>query len=420
MSQPNLLEFADWLANESLYSLTNPMSVSKNMNTDYIQEYERDFAVGETIRIPYPQRYAAVNGFAYSPQALNRKHATVTIDQPIQVSFEWNTIEQALKLTRGREKIKKEVIDPAMNEMRQQIESRAALFAYQNCPNIVGVLGTDPTSFSSSSGAARRILVEQSCVDDGDWGAHVTPSYMQALKAAQITYFNPQVDVSKAFRKGIIGSADNFDFHENVSLQSHTAGTIASTFTVSGAGQSGNSLLVNCTSGDVVNQGDVIGIGNCYPVNPSTRRAIQVANTKTVVVSTTTTSTGATMTIPLVPTGPGGAIAGPGDQYQNISALPANGATLTLFPGTSSPNGKIGINSLYMQRDAFALVGIPLGVPTEGAEIAKQVRDPDSNLSVAVIRMFDPVERKWINRFDCLIGFGVLYAENCAVRGLGA
>lgn len=419
MAQPNMLEFVDWLSNECLDSLLFPMSIGATFNTDYIPEFTQDFAVGETIRVPYPQRYIAVNGFNYSPQPINRKHTTVTIDQPIQVSFEWNTIEQALKLTRGREKIKKEVITPAMNEMRQQIESRAALFAYQNCPNIVGILGTDPTTFDACSGAARQRLVERGCPDGDDWGMHVTPSIMRTLKNSAVSYFNPVQDTTKRWRKGIVGSGDNFDWHENVAIQSHTTGTINSTFTVNGGGQSGNSLNVNCTNGDTWKAGDVFALptGSNF-VHPSTRRQVSVTRA-TVVVAADVTATGATATIPLVPTGPGGAIAGPGDQYQNVSALPAAGGTLTMWPGTTTPNGLSGAQNLAFARDAFALVGIPLGIPT-ACELSSQARDPETGIQVAFIRMFDPVERKWINRFDCLIGFGVLYAENCSVRVLGA
>jgi hypothetical protein len=34
--------------------------------------------------------------------------------------------------------------------------------------------------------------------------------------------------------------------------------------------------------------------------------------------------------------------------------------------------------------------------------------------------MFDPVQRKMINRFDVLLGFGRLYSDECSVRILGA
>ena len=40
-----------------------------------------------------------------------------------------------------------------MDQIAQEIDSRAALWAYQNSNNIVGILGTDPADFDSSSAA---------------------------------------------------------------------------------------------------------------------------------------------------------------------------------------------------------------------------------------------------------------------------
>ena len=48
--------------------------------------------------------------------------------------------------------------------------------------------------------------------------------------------------------------------------------------------------------------------------------------------------------------------------------------------------------------------------------MSSQARDPKTGISVAFVRMFDPVERKMVNRFDVLLGFGNLYPDNCAVR----
>jgi hypothetical protein len=112
-------------------------------------------------------------------------------------------------------------------------------------------------------------------------------------------------------------------------------------------------------------------------------------------------------------------IYGPSSNYQNVDALPANAAALTLFPGTGSPNGKAGVNSLALSRDAFALVGVKLEVP-KACEMASQTRDPDTGISVRFVRMFDPQQSKMVNRFDVLIGFGRLYSDSCAVRVLGA
>jgi hypothetical protein len=39
---------------------------------------------------------------------------------------------------------------------------------------------------------------------------------------------------------------------------------------------------------------------------------------------------------------------------------------------------------------------------------------------VAVLRIFDGDKRKWLNRFDALVGFGNLYNRNCSVVLAGA
>jgi len=111
------------------------------------------------------------------------------------------------------------------------------------------------------------------------------------------------------------------------------------------------------------------------------------------------------------------ALCGPASPYQNVDALPVLNAALTLFPGTTTPNGKSGINGLALNRDAFALVGVKLEIP-KACEMSSQARDPKSGISISFVRMFDPITRKMVNRFDALIGFGNLYPDNCAVRVL--
>jgi hypothetical protein len=200
-----------------------------------------------------------------------------------------------------------------------------------------------------------------------------------------------------------------------MSIWSHTAGTWAGAVSVNTTLTDGaTSMIVTCTSGDTFKKGDVIGIGGRYAVNPMTRRTTNTATTKTITVLADVTASGSTATITFSP-----ALYGVGSQYQNISVLPTASDVLTLFPGTSSPNGKAGVNSLVIHQDAFALVGVRMQVP-KATEMASQTRDPDSGISVRFIRMFDPVQSKMINRFDVLLGFGSLYSDNCAVRVLGA
>jgi len=112
---------------------------------------------------------------------------------------------------------------------------------------------------------------------------------------------------------------------------------------------------------------------------------------------------------------------GPGSPYQNVDALPVAGADLTLFPGTASPNGKSGKQSLALGRDAFALVGVKLKVPPSGGDIkTAQRRDPTSGLAICYTQQFTNDEMKYRCRFDCPFGFGEFHNASSAVRILGA
>jgi hypothetical protein len=409
----NNYQVVDWLVMESLDRLLNKLAIAANFNTDYNKEFDREFAVGDTVRVKLPQRYLIRDGSTYTPQPLNRVYTTVKVDQPFGIDFEWDSFERALRMERGEEALKREYINPAMDQIAQEIESRAALWAYQNSPNIVGALGTDPTSFDASSAAARQRLVEMGC-PSGDKVCVVPPSVMRALKASQLTYFHPNTDIAKAYRTGIVGNADGFEWYESVSLYAHTAGNWQSAVTVKGAGQSGSTLVVNCTTGDVFNQGDVIELGGVYPVNPSTRRRVGTSY-KTVTVAAPAVGVSSEATLQLTE-----ALFGPGSQYQNVETLPANNATLTLFPGTNSPSEKVGTNGLAFHRDAFALVGVALEEPKGSVEICRQYRDEETGIAVRFLRQFDGRASKMINRFDVLLGFGNLYPANCSVRILGA
>ena len=274
---------------------------------------------------------------------------------------------------------------------------------------VTGALGTNPSTFDTTSAACREALVEMGCpVEDVDVGMIVPPSVVRAVKNASIAYFNPVTDISKQFRTGLVGKADGLEWYESMSLYQHTAGTWASAVTVSGANQSGSSLLVNCTSGDTWKAGDKFKIASVNAVNLMTRRAFNsVAKTFTVLADVT--ATGSTATLSIYP-----AISGPGSQYQNVNALPADTAALTLWPGTSSPNGKIGSVGLALYKDAFMLAGVALEVP-KAVEVASQQQDPDTQIALRFVRQWDNIQSRMTNRFDTLFGAGVGLAEQCAV-----
>lgn len=412
MAVTNSWNVVDWLTEEGLRLLTNKLAVAQFGNTAYNKEFTRDFAVGETVRVPRPFQPTIRNGLGYQPQAVSRIYTTVSVDQIFGIDLEWDDVQKALEVTRPDAQLRDQVLDPCMSYLAQEIDSRFTQYAYQHANNIVGVLGTDPTTTQITMQARQR-LIELACPPTQNKGFIIPPSVNTSLQPSIQSLFQPDDEVSRLFKEGSLGRMSGFKWYESMSLYTHTAGTWQGAVTVNTAPSNGDSVLVvNCTSGDTFVKGDKFGIASVYAVNPMTRRTTTTATTKTFTVTESVTATASTATIPISP-----AIYGPGSPYQNVNALPAGSAALTLFPGTTSPNGKSGKVGLAIHPDAFALVGVKLETP-KAVEMASQTRDPESGISVRFVKAWDPVQSKMIYRFDVLMGFGSLYSDNCAVAVL--
>jgi hypothetical protein len=398
---------------ESLRILVNQLKVAGYMNTDYNKEFTREFAVGETVRVKLPQRFKTRAGLGYNPQALDRQYTTVTCNQIFGVDFEWDSVEKALKMERGEEAIRSEYLKPAMAAIANDIDSRAALFAYQNTNNIVGILGTNPTSMTTFEQARER-MVNLAC-PPGKKTLTVVPQVNTSMVPSLASFLNPSRQISDQYLEGFLGKLSGFDVWEDVNLYQHTAGTAgtAAAITISGAQAGGSTITITGTAGETFLTGDVISIDDVRMVNPQSRRIVG-AEDKQFVVTQDLTLTGGVDTLNISP-----AIVGPGlypaGQYQNVNALPLTTAVVTLFPGTPAPQGLTGTQNLALHRDAFAMVGVKLEVP-KAVEMSSQQRDPETGIAVRFVRMFDPVQSRMINRFDVLMGFGSLYADSCAVR----
>jgi hypothetical protein len=413
---PNQFLNVSWLAMEVLRLLVNKLTVAEYFNTEFDKEFHKEFAVGSSIQVKFPQKYTVRNGLGYAPQGINRIATSINLDQPFGIDWEWDDYEKAVKAERSEEEIREQYLEPAAAQLGQEIDQRCAQFAYQNTSTVApsGVLGTDPTSVATYYGARRRL--QEKAAQPGKRCMLISSSMMATFGANITTFFNPGDELSRIFKEGYLGRAAGFDWIESNSLYSHTAGTWAGAVTVNGAGQSGTSLIITATANDTFNQGDKFAVANVNSVNPMTRRAAGplVAQHFTV-------------TVPLVAAGGGvdvlnflPAIFGPGSQYQNVDALPANTAALTLWPGTSSPNGKVGTVGLAMvKRGGFALVGAKLYTP-KSVEVAQQKQDTQTGLAVRYVRAWDPVRSMNINRWDSVIGMGSLYQDNNVVAVPGA
>lgn len=411
MASNNTFNKASWVAMTGLDLLVNDLAVAPCFSTEYSGEYAKQYAIGKTLTVPLSQRYVPQrNDMTYNPQALDRPFTTITVDQTATVPLEWESIEKALDMERGEERVEQVYLRPAIAYIRQAIETDLAQFAHQNTNMVTGALQTNPSTFDATSAAALQALVEMGCPAD-DLSLFVPPAVNRAVKTGSLTVFNPQADISKQNRTGYIGTTDSFDWYSSMSLATHTAGTWAGSVTVNGGGQSGSTLNVTCTTNDTFKKGDKISIANVNQVNLMTRNTTSTssAGTKTFTITADATGVSSAATLSIYPP-----IYGPGSHYQNVDALPAASAALTLWPGTASPSGKVGKVGLALYPGAFFLVGMKLEEP-EAVEICRQYQDPKTGIAIRFIRQWDNLLSRMTNRFDCLWGRGVGLAEQCSV-----
>ena len=410
----NLFLNTSWISLEVLRNLKNALKVAEYFNSDWEKDYEKTFAVGTTIQVKFPQQFLIRDGLGYNPQGIDRISTTVSLDQPFGIDFQWDDYEAAVKAERSEEEIKEQYLEPAGVQLAQEIDSRAALFAKNNVSQIVGVLGTDPTSIVYLDQARGRLL--QKAAPPGKRCALISSSMqINSINTPVTSLFQPADEITQAFKEGSMGKLKTFDVFEEQSLYTHTAGTWAGAVTVNGGGQSGTSLTVTFTAGDTVNQGDKISILNVNFVNPRTRRYPGPKTPQTFTITQNLTAVGGGVdVIQILP-----AIFGPGSQYQNVDALPAGGAALTLFPGTVNPNGASGTIGLALTKQAFAIVGMRFYLP-KAVEARSQAEDKQTGIPVRFVKAWDPVRSMQIHRFDTVVGFGNLYQDNGAVGLLGA
>ncbi|MFC5861087.1 P22 phage major capsid protein family protein [Acidicapsa dinghuensis] len=403
----------NWISMKVLWFLKNSCEIASMFNNGWQEDFEKGFPVGSSIQIPLPQSWLVTSGLAYQEQGINNMMTTLTIDQTKGIHFGWDQLERMLKLNRSEKEIEEKFLRPAGAQLAQQVDSDAANWAATWTNNVVGTLGTDSTTIDFAL-AADQTLFTLACPAEGTRHLCMTPSLMRSYVKNNVTQFNPAPEISRMFRKGVMGTAAGFEWYRSNSLVSHTCGTAPTGgVTVVGAGQSGAALTVTGSAGQTINPGDKFSIAAVNAVNPRTRIRTSLGLKQFVYAGGAPwVLTGGNDVIPISP-----AIFGPGSQYQNVDALPANAAAFTFWPGTTTPSGLTGTISLAMSPYAFSIAYGKYENP-EAVERAEQAVDPDTGARIAFVRAWDQYNYKMTNRYDMAYGFGNNYPELCiAIAG---
>jgi len=300
---------------------------------------------------------------------------------------------------------------PAARKLRNQIDTYLGQVALLYSGNVVG----NPASPSTGSAArdvfasAQELLNSRGREDDGDSVAIVSEKLSTQLTVGQLALFNPNKAVEKLYRKGLMGEFAGFDFYRSPLLPSDRV-TATGTVTVNGANQSAGAIWTQTwnliTAGwnsATVPAGTKIRISNSgTPINwvhPDTFVDSGIAATFTVTQTATVTGGAATLVLsePLV--GPGQSP----DAYQNVTAIPANGATITIVSSATAPQA-----SLVFDRKAIIGASPKIALPKN---LDSQAQENINGINVAIIESHDPYTLSKIHIMKAYVGAVVYLPE---------
>ena len=254
---------------------------------------------------------------------------------------------------------------------------------------------------------ARAILEENSAPNFGEQGIRkvaLAPRSDARLQLALRGLLNPVDTISKNFNTGMLYDAVGFRLFEDQSVVAHTTGTLVSA-TVNGAGQTGNTLTVNSLGG-TINAGDVFSIAGVYAVNRTNFQSIGVLAQFVATASAAAAATSISFYPPIIPPASSVAYAGlpyTPQQYQTVTASPANNATITPFANASTTYRE----NLAYAPDAITLVVAPLWIPPSGRGVIDAARHEFDELSMRSLVCYEPATDQPIDRLDILFGSGV-------------
>lgn len=396
---------------ESLMDLKNVLGMAGKVNRQYDDKFAVSGAkVGDTINIRKPSRYTVTSGRVFVGQDTVDQSVPLQLDTQLHVGMSFTSKDLSLSV----DDFRKRYIRPAMLQLGNEVDYRLNSL-YKKVPNFVGVPSATAFPSTLKGFVNAKAKLANNGAPKGVYPAVVNPDTEASLVNGLSGLFQSSDKIAQQYEQGVMGLAAGCEFSMSQNVNSHTIGAL------------GGTPLMNCPStlpaqGDtaivtdgwtssipVLKEGDIISIAGVYAVNPMNRRS--TGQLMQFVVTADVSSVSVDATIPIYP-----ALRSTG-QYQNIDAMPANNAAITIFGHASTYGGVVCPQNMVFHEDAFVLGCADLYLP-KGLDMAARASDPDSGLSLRLLSDFDTKNDQLNTRIDILFGAIATYPElACRVVG---
>lgn len=396
----------DIILKETLRLLKNNLIATRFMSR--YTERALNGRLGGVVNLELPPRLKAADGRTLVKQPMVQKSIPFAIEKQTHVGLSFNSIDRTLSLDKFREKY----INSAAVQLAHSVDHYALTKAFQGFGAYAGTPGDNYTHDIGMD--ARADMTMLGVPDDGMVRAILNPRDARHYRGGLVSVSAPDAMMRPAIERAYLGNVANIDQYETAQMPTWTRGNAAGSITVSGANQSGDAImLAGISSGTILKKGDIITLAGVFEVNPQTYNS--TGKLRSFVVTEDATGAGATAVqvriAPGINDGNQTALDGDGNTvstraYQNVTTLPAAGATVTVL-GTAGATYR---QNLAFHRDAVMFAAVDIDLPTT-AKVASRVRDPDSGLSIAMTGAYDITEMEETFRLDVLVGCHVVYPD---------
>jgi hypothetical protein len=392
---------------EAIMAFENALVAAKKVHRGYESEWGTDqngHYPGQAVTIKEPMYASVTDGLTVSVEDLRERSRTLTLNNGKNSAFTLTTPELTYNISEFRDRI----ILPAVRRLANQVDED--IFSlYKKIPNQVGTPGTTPSDFSTYADAG--VILDNYGVMQEDRCILLNPAAHAATANELKGLFIPgRVDdmVSKGYvTKDLAG----FEVYKSNNVKNHTVGTWA-----------GGTVLVDDTVADgdatmnldqngagsalTVKQGDIFTVGSVNAVNPQNKSDLGVSRQFCVDTDATFADAGGGDFNLDITCSPGTASHQMYEttSYQNMSALPANNAAVTVA-GTS---GLVHPVNLAFQKKALTLVMKPLAKLDSAVWYAEESY---KGFTISVMKYLEGSTRKETIRFDILYVADVLQRD---------
>lgn len=377
----------------------------QNVSRQYDSQFGNEGAkIGAQLRVRYPNDYTVTDGPGLSVQDTSEQQFVLTVSYQRHVDVAFTSAERTLDIDDYAERI----LLPRVNVLAGSVATTLMLGSEGGARNITANVDANNNILAVNASPitqARALLEDNSAPYFSSEGTRKIVLNQHSDARLQLSLqglFNPVTEISRQYRSGMMKNALGFDMFEDQTTIMHTSGS-ATTATVNGANQTGNSIAINTITG-TLNQGDIVTIAGVNGVNRVNKTSLgQLAQ----FVVTANVASGAT-TLPIYPAivppasqTPYAGLPYTAQQYQTVTATPANNAAITPFTNASVTYRK---NIAYCP-DGITLVIAPLWMPPNGRGVIESARHTMDDVSMRSLVVYEPATDQPIDRLDVLFGY---------------